>query len=309
MIVDAHAHIFDRLCGRLGGGAVRGLSYGRARIGNGKPFLALPPFERLVRSVPETLLEMMDWAGVDKAVLLQNNFYGEHNAYVARAARRWPNRFVPAMYLDPWAPRAREMFSRCADHPHGMKIVKLATDARFGLFSLHEGASLSDECCQWLWPEMLRRGMTLTLDLGPIGSPSYENDVVDDIARRYPRLRIVICHLAQPTAIDQEDPTKMRLWREQLLLARRPNIWFDISALPHKAGNEQFPWPTSGRWIRRAIELIGANKLIWGTDLPGVLTVSTYPQLLSQMDVHLAKLSNHERDGVLGLNALRAYPF
>lgn len=306
MTVDAHAHVFPRMCGHLGSGTVRGLSYGQVRVGSEKPFLAFPPYERIVRSLPETLLRMMDWAEVDKAILLQNNFYGQHNSYVARAARRWPDRFIPAMYLDPWSPGAHQMFRRCTEE-YGMRIVKMATDSGFGLFSMHTGASLGDECCQWLWPEMLRGGMTLSLDLGPIGSPSYESDVVDELARSHPRLRIVICHLGQPTITDQKNPAKMRLWRRQLLLAQRPNVWFDLSALPHKAGREEFPWPTSGRWIRRAIDLVGPEKLIWGTDIPGLLTVSTYPQLVRQMELHLSGLSKTDQEKIMGLNAIRAY--
>ena len=308
MIIDAHAHIFDRLCGRLARGAVRGLTYGRVRIGRAEPFRAFPPTERPVRSTPETLLQLMDWAGVDKAILLQNNFYGDHNAGVVRAARRWPDRFLPAMYLDPWAPQARETFRRFADD-EGLRTVKLATDDKFGLFALHPRASLRDQCCQWLWPEMERRRMTLTLDLGSIGSRSYETGLAEGIARRHPRLKLVICHLAQPAAVDEADAAKMRLWKEQVLLARRPNVWLDLAALPHKAGGEEFPWPSTGRWLRRAIQLVEPKKLLWGTDMPGLLTAGTYPQLLHQMDLHLAKLSRAQRQAVLGLNALRAYPF
>ncbi len=294
--------------GRFARGAVRGLTYGRVRIGRAEPFRAFAPTERPVRSSPETLLELMDWAGVDKAVLLQNNFYGDHNAGVARAARRWPDRFLPTMYLDPWAPRARETFRRFADHQE-MRTVKLATDDKFGLFALHPGASLRDDCCQWLWPEMARRGMTLTLDLGAIGSRSYETELVMGIARQHPRLRLVICHLAQPTAADEAFPARMRLWEQQVLLARRPNVWLDVSALPHKTAGEEFPWPSTGRWIRRALQLVGPRKLLWGSDMPGLLTAGTYPQLLRQMDVHLAGLSRPDRQAILGGNALRAYPF
>jgi hypothetical protein len=43
--------------------------------------------------------------------------------------------------------------------------------------------------------------------------------------------------------------------------------------------------------------------------MPSLLTAGTYPQLLHQMDIHLAKLSRAQRHAVFGLNALRAYPF
>ncbi len=306
MIIDAHVHIFARMTGRLARGTVRGVTYGRVRIGRGRPFQAFPPTERSVRSTPETLLALLDWAGVDKAVLLQNNFYGDHNTEVARAAERWPDRFLPAMYLDPWLPGARKVFARFADN-RGFHIVKLATDDRLGLFALHPRASLRDECCAWLWPEMERRGMVLTLDLGAIGSRSYETAAVEHIAARHPRLRIVICHLAQPTKRLAHDPAQRQLWRQQVLLARRDNVWLDLSALPHKCDGEPYPWLSSGHWIRRALALLGPHKLLWGSDAPGLLTAGTYPQLLTQMDVHLARCSSAQRCAILGRNAERVY--
>jgi hypothetical protein len=305
MIVDAHTHIFPRLSGRFARGNVRGLGYGRVQIGDEPSFQAFPPGGASVRSTPEQLLAHLDWAGVEVAVLLQNNFYGNHNVAVADAVRRWPDRFVGAMYLDPWSPGARATFRRWQDD---LPIVKLATDDRFGLFALHDQASLADDRCAWLWPEMESNGMTLTLDLGGIARRSYETDVVADIAERHPRLKIVICHLAQPTVDDQKSPRSQRLWQQQVLLACRPNVWLDVSALPHKVGKESYPWPSIGRWIGQAVEWVGCKKILWGTDYPGLLTAGTYPQLLSALDVHLAHLSKRDRQAVLGANACAAYP-
>ena len=307
MIVDAHAHIFLRMTGCFARGAVRGLSHGKVAIGTEAPFQAFAPYGEKVSSPPETLLANMDWAGVDHAILLQNNFYGNQNTAVAAAVRRWPDRFTGAMYLDPWSPGARETFRHWHEH---LPIVKIATDDRFGLFALHQNASLADDCCAWLWPAMEQSGMTLTLDLGGIGSRSYETDVVAAIAGSHPKLKIVICHLAQPTVRDEKKPRlrRLRLWAEQIALAKRPNVWLDISALPHKVGDEPFPWPSSGRWIRQALESVGPKKLLWGTDYPGLLTAGTYPQLLQQMPIHLTGVSSRHLKAILGGNARAAYP-
>lgn len=305
MIVDAHAHIFPRLSGCFSRGNVRGRGYGRVQIGDEPTFQSFPPWGPMVRSTPEQLLAHLDWAGVDFAVLLQNNFYGNHNAFVAEAARRWPDRFVGAMYLDPWSAGAQASFRRWQ---HDLPIVKLATDDRFGLFALHDQASLADACCAWLWPEMESRGMTLTLDLGGIGRRSYETEVVGKIAERHPGLKIVICHLAQPTVDHQKTAPSQRLWKQQVLLATHPNVWLDVSALPHKVGDEPYPWPSIGRWISQAVEWVGSQKILWGSDYPGLLTAGTYPQLVSALDVHLAHLPKCDRKAVFGGNACAAYP-
>jgi predicted TIM-barrel fold metal-dependent hydrolase len=154
---------------------------------------------------------------------------------------------------------------------------------------------------------MEQSGMTLTLDLGGIGSRSYETEGVAAIADLHPKLKIVICHLAQPTVRDEKSSRLRRLWADQIALAKRPNIWLDISALPHKVGEEPFPWPSSGRWIREALECAGPKKLLWGTDYPGLLTAGTYPQLLQQMSIHLAGVSSRHVKAILGENACAAY--
>lgn len=304
MIVDAHTHIFSRMTGRFARGAVRGLSHGKVAVGSEGPFQAFPPFGEKVSSPPATLLAHMDWAGVDHAVLLQNNFYGNQNPAVAAAVRRWPDRFTGAMYLDPWGPGARQTFRLWQK---SLPIVKLATDDRFGLFALHENASLADDCCGWLWPGMEKAGMTLTLDLGGIASRSYETGVVAAIAERHPQLKIVICHLAQPTVRDEKSSRLRRLWKDQVALAKRPNVWLDVSALPHKVGDEPFPWPSSGRWIRQSLEHVGPKKILWGTDYPGLLTAGTYTQLLRQMSIHLADIPARHMKAILGENACAAY--
>src|SRR5258706_15136743 len=100
MIVDAHVHIFDAMRGRIGSGLVEPLTGGKVRMGNGQAIQFLPPIADEVRFTPEMLLEFMDLAGVDRAVLLQGPFYGDMNEYVLQAVRRWPRRLIGAAYLD-----------------------------------------------------------------------------------------------------------------------------------------------------------------------------------------------------------------
>ena len=111
MIIDAHAHIFSSVSGRVGRGAVTGLEFGRADIA-GEEIQLLPPYARATSFPPEALLANMDWAGVQRAVLLQGSFYGERNREVTDACARYPDRFVGAAFWDPWKDGARDEFER-----------------------------------------------------------------------------------------------------------------------------------------------------------------------------------------------------
>ena len=155
-----------------------------------------------------------------------------------------------------------------------------------------------------------RDGLIVTLDLGKIGSQAYQTGAVAALAERHPELTIVIAHLAQPPIGDGEDDNAEfdDKWREQILLGRRANVFFDLSALPaYSPDFDEYPYAAARRYIKRAVDLIGAEKIMWGTDAPGLLTSGSYRQLLNYVRLHCDFLSEAELADVLGLNALRVY--
>src|SRR4026207_1379462 len=124
MIVDAHAHIFKKMSGEIEAGKVTSDGYGRVRIDNGDVIQLLPPLLQETTFPPDVFIECMDWAGVNKAVLLQGPFYGERNEEVAEAVYQWPTRFAGAGLIDPWSPDARNLFARVV-HRHHFGVLKL----------------------------------------------------------------------------------------------------------------------------------------------------------------------------------------
>ncbi|MFN8371272.1 MAG: amidohydrolase family protein [Anaerolineae bacterium] len=305
MIIDAHAHIWHEVHGRTGTGVTRSLRCGRIQLGD-EEIQLLPPLANSTSFPPEILLANMDWAGVDKAVLLQGSFYGENNALVAEACQQWPDRFVGAGYVDPRDPNCRDEFKRCVED-YGFHLLKFEMSVSTGFVGIYPDLHLDGAEMAWIWEEAAHRNLVVTLDLGAVGAASYQTDAVEAIITRYPTLRIVIAHLAQP-AIGRHDATLDDLWQSQILLARHPNVWFDISALPANAGRtEDYPYPTACDYLRRAVALVGADKLMWGTDAPGLLSVATYPQLLSWVTRHCEFLSAEELKAISGETAGQLY--
>ncbi len=305
MLIDAHAHIFTRIHGQTGAGPTRGLGYGRIRIGR-EVLRAIPPSGARTAFTAETLIAHLDWAGVDAAVLLQGPYYGACNQYALEAMQRYPDRLWGAAYLDPWAPDAASLFARGSILP-AFRAVKLECSEPTGLFGLHPEADLGATALDWLWHELAAQGLALVLDLGAVGSRSYQTDAVRGIALRHPGLRIVVAHLGQPTPRAEADPALWTLWRAQIDLGLLPNIWFDCAALPAYVAAEGYPFPSAGRYLRVAIEQIGAHKVMWGTDLPGMLVHATYPQLVQLAHEHTCFLSVSDRARVLGENALAVF--
>ena len=288
-----------------GAGPTRGLGYGRALVGD-REIQVTPPCADRVAYTAETLLASMDWAGVDRAILLQGPFYGEWNRYVLDAIGRYPDRLVGAAHLDPWSPDAREVFETSIAS-QGFRALKLECSESSGLCGIHPDARLDSPETAWVWDELQRRGMVLVLDLGDVGSRSYQTDGVRAIAEEHTDLRIVIAHLARPAPAVEADPTLWRSWQEQVDLGLLPNVWFDIASLVAFVAGEGYPYPTVERYLRLAVGRIGASKLMWGSDQPGTLLHATYPQHLALARLHTQFLSPDEQAGVLGENALEVF--
>jgi predicted TIM-barrel fold metal-dependent hydrolase len=304
-IIDAHAHIFPRIHGLNAAGPTRGAGYGRVAIG-GEILQLWPPFCAETVFTVEMLIAHLDWAGVDQAVLLQGPFYGECNDYALAAIRRYPDRLIGMAYFDPWAADSRQRFAETFAAP-GLRGVKLECSEATGLCGLHPQARLDDAAIAWLWAELERRGLVLVLDLGAVGSRSYQTAAVQAIATTHPALKIVIAHLGQPNPTAEADAARWQLWYEQIALGRLPNIWFDTAALPAYLPTETFPYPSAARYLQLALEMIGPAKILWGTDLPGLLGHATYRQLLQLGRLHTQHLAAQEQALILGGNALQVF--
>lgn len=301
-IVDAHAHIFPQVQGRVGAGPTKGLGYGRMQVGSEVIQLMPAHNEETVYS-DEMLLANMDWAGVERAVLLQGAFYGACNEYAKDAARRYPDRLQAVAYLDPWREDLRAQWAGVAD----FAAVKMECSVKTGFCGLYPGARIDDPELLWLWDALEESGKVLVLDLGHIGGASYQTAAVRDIAVGHEGLRVVIAHLAQPAPQMAADDELARLWREQIDLGRLANVYFDTAALPAYLSDETYPYPTTRNWLEEAIGRIGAEKVLWGTDQPGLLGRMNLPQLLRLAEAQLDFLTADKRARVMGLNALAVY--
>lgn len=306
MIIDAHAHIMTALRGTTARGPTRSLAWGRARWGD-QTIQLLPPFNPATTFPAEALLAQMDWAGVERAVLLQGPFYGEANAYVAAAAARYPERFIGAFAPDPFAPDVKRQYKQCVEE-YGFRIVKFELSEPTGLTGLYPDLRIDGPEFNWIVEAAARDGLTLTFDLGPVGGLAYQTEALAKLAERYPELPIVIAHLAQPPLMERDNAELNAKWQAQILLGRKPKVYFDLSALPaYSAEYDEYPFAVAQAYIKRAVDLVGADKIMWGTDAPGLLTSGTYRQLLNYVRRHCDFLSDEEMAGLLGLNALRVY--
>ncbi|MGO9584169.1 MAG: amidohydrolase family protein [Acidimicrobiales bacterium] len=302
--IDAHAHVFPRIRGRIGDGPVIGLQYGRAAVGEGS-VQVLPPLNAHVVHSPSMLIAAMDLVGVDRAVLLQGPFYGYCNAYVNAAATGFRDRFAAAIAIDPWKD-GRQGFEKACEIAVTARAFKLEFSERTGLSGLHRDAHLGAADIAWLWEELEARQLVLVIDLGHIGGRGYQTEAVRAIAVSHPHLRIVIAHLAQPNPTVVRDRAARSTWLEQVSLGLLQNVWFDTASLPVYFARER-SYHGLADCLRWAVEAIGSDRIMWGSDIPATLPSATYQQLHDVVAEGLDFLGSASRQRVFGDTALQVF--
>ena len=286
MIIDAHMHI----CPRMGGEDERlpyqSATYGKARGRDGLVQVLPPCFERS-DSPPELALAFMDWAGVERAFLVQGPMYGFHNRFVAGTVSRWPERFLGFAIVEPrqGAVAVAELEDAWGRGLRGCKVEWPATKA----------LAPQTELCgaeEWrVWQKCAQLGMVLSIH------PEHGPEPAAGLRRLAEELgvRLVIEHLG---GAPHEG------WQEQVRLAHLANVYVGVSAVFYGT-DEEYPAPRAQECLRWAVEEVGAQKLVWGSDYPSILTRVTYLQSLDLLRRHCDFLSADDRDWVLGRAAAK----
>jgi L-fuconolactonase len=87
---------------------------------------------------------------------------------------------------------------------------------------------------------------------------------IGEVAASYPRLRLIIDHMAVlPFGICTDFGP---ILKQLLPLARYPNIAVKLSRLPAVV-DEPYPFPSLHQPVRRVIDAFGPQRLFWGSDL------------------------------------------
>ena len=308
MIIDVHSHLWLRQDTKWNGMVIRttepatmGERYTIEHNGSRSLFLGeerqmLPPFMIDGRNSAEVFLSNMDYAQVGAAVVVQEFIDGLQNDYLAEVSQRYPDRFRVCGMVDYLHDGFLEQAST------------LITNQRFHGIAIpgHRllGRRLTD-------PEMMRmfhlledNGKFLSITLKDGGQQVEE---LREVISECPKLRIAIGHLGmadQPQGNIWENES----WRQQMLLARNKNVRIESGGITWLYNTEFYPFPSAIRAIKEAAELVGMEKLMWGSDYPRTITAITY-RMSYDFIIKSTELTDREKKLILGENACQFYGF
>jgi len=283
MIIDAHLHLCPEGVGSLPGVERKSLKYGQVQVKDRTAQVFPPSFERSTFSA-EMALAFMDWCGIDAAFLLQGTMYGDQNGHVAAAIKQWPDRFLGTAMMDPSEEGAQSRLERMVQE-HGIGGLKMEVPAQK---SLNPKLSMTGDREMKVWEKCQELGLLLTMHLAS-GVEAAEEVAV--IADAFPELILIVCHIGL---------APHEGWKEQVRLAKRENVYAEISGIPALYAKEEYPYPGGQEAIRWAVREIGAKKMMWGTDAPSILTFCSFPQTLNLVKTRCEFLSDEDRERILG---------
>lgn len=306
-LIDAHVHIAPaHLLGRTDTRyPVTVEKYGRKRESDGRICQFMPAYMADSCFAADTLVEVLNASGVEKAVILQSHSL-PINRDVADAVAAYPGRFAGAMIIEPSS-------EACLDdirywYNRGLSIIKFEMSPGLGMThpNLYPDFDLASPLCQKIWSLAESLGITAVIDTCVIGSRGYQAEAIGQMAVNFPALHFVLCHLGFPFAGLRDDPDKYCRWLTSTGLTELKNVWFDVAALPALFRSEGYPYPSALSFLREFIDRYGSDKAIWGTDIPGTLSDATYTQMIGMFEKSLL-FSEKEKEQLFSLNAEKAY--
>ena len=237
MIVDWGAHMFSR---------------DRRRFPFHPQATYIPNDSALLDDPLTNYLDYMRCEGIDRAVLVQPEPYGDDHALLIECLAREPGRMRGASLFYPRDPDApRKLAELVKREPH---IVAVRFHAHRGKESYL--GSFADDGVRALWRAAAELGLVVELHIGP----NYAADAAAAIAA-YPSVPVLIDHLAEP---QMGNPVE---YAEVLGLARFDNVSMKISGLSHISDDAPLYMDVK-RFTRLVADTFGPQRLVWGNDPP-----------------------------------------
>lgn len=279
LIIDAHSHLWLKQDTTVDGKRILSLKNGRSIFMN-EEVQMLPPFMIDGQNTAEVFLSNMNYAQVGAAVVVQEVIDGCQNAYLTKVQQQYPDRFF-CMGMAWNTDEAQAVIDA------GLKGIA------FPGHRIHESLLTLMPVFKLMESKEMVLSMCLADDEEQIGQMA-------EVIQECPDLKVAIGHFGMPSTAS---------FRSQVLLARQgQNVMVESGGITWLYNSEFYPFPTAIRRIREAADLVGMDRLMWGSDYPRTITAITYRMSYDFVEKS-SELTDSEKAMFLGGNAKSFYGF
>jgi predicted TIM-barrel fold metal-dependent hydrolase len=228
------------------------------------------------------------------------------------AAWTYPGRFSYLVRVDPRDPELAAVVRlvRDAEHARALRIAPGMSRAELADFA----AGVHDP----VFALASEHGLPVFLQIGG------HVDLLDRVARKYPDCRIIICHCGMPpgdamwpiVAEMEGLPDSADYWRrlaaepagqafaKVLRAADHPHVALKWAHAPVMFGAAGYPNLAARPFLRKALDVFGADRIMWASDITANQTGESWAELLFAMTQN-PDLSSGECALVMGGTARR----
>ena len=263
-----------------------------------------PPSVTDMSYLPESLVAEMDYAGVDMALLHRTPYLGIGNDFLASCVRRFPDRLKALAHVEEWL---------VEPDPEGsiQKLEKAVKERGLsGIQFLPPQLNLYGQGGPWdapgfhpFWDALASLDIPVFFSIKERVDPRRESylDEVKTLVRwmeRYPDVTVVVTHGLNWRMFVEGD--KINLPDEVWLPFENPNAHLQF-LFPIGLGPVwDFPMPQVRPTIEECVKRIGADRLMWGTDMPIVMRFWTHTQNIDFIRKYCTFLGSQEMDAIMG---------
>lgn len=289
-IIDAHSHLWLYQDTEVDGMKIQTTENGQSLF-MGEVRQMLPPFMIDGRNSAEVFLANMNYAQVGGAVVTQEYIDGIQNEYLLEVMTNYPDRFFVCGMCEFRKPGFYAQAVELLDK--GFKAIKIPGHR----LQLKEGRVMlnSDEMMK-MFHLMEEKGAILSIDMAEGDTQVGE---MEEIISECPNLKVAIGHFGMVTKPD---------WKKQIMLARHKHVMIESGGITWLFNDEFYPFRGAVRAINEAADLVGFEKLMWGSDYPRTITAITY-RMSYDFITKSAEIAEHNKKLFLGENARAFYGF
>ncbi|HLU90522.1 MAG TPA: amidohydrolase family protein [Cyclobacteriaceae bacterium] len=200
-------------------------------------------------------LQRMEDEGIDRAVIVHPEPYGDDHSLILDCLQREPQRLKGTSLFYPKDPGAPGKLRELVKKEPGIVATR---------FHAHRGKesyldSFADAGVRALWKAAVDLGIIVELHIGP----DYAEQAADAI-RAFPGSKVLIDHLAEPhmgTGVE---------FAHVLELSQFPDVYMKLSGLNHFAEDAPL-YESALPFTRRVIKEFGPEKTVWGSGTPKIV--------------------------------------
>ena len=275
----------------------------------------MPPSVVDMEFTADDLIAEMDYAEVDWALLHRTPYLGIGNGLVADAVRAYPDRIQALAHVPEWK-IAPEPDWAIAELDHAINGLGL-----HGLQLLPDHMVLYGQSTDWVaealapfWEYFATLGVPLFVTPGftslartdsGAGMDLTEFETISRFMERYPDVPVVLTHGLSWRSFADENGIDVPDAAYDALPTGNPNFHVQLLFAIFCGGMYDFPMRQIRPALEKVVERLGADRLMWGTDIPMVMRFQTYLQSRESLSHNLDFLDQADVDLICGGNAAR----